>query len=532
MRNTPMRTCLAAALTALCAAAAPAGAQQLYDPAIWGDDLAAGERLWVSKAKHSSAGHVQEWAYDILGQRHLSGDRWSSRKEGRSGEANDAYVIHGKPVHAMSAGTVIACWRNAPQNPRGSRGNESNTAYLHPRVLDDRIPLAGNFVWIEEDDGERVLYAHGIPGSVPARLCPHADSIFATAYTAAEDQMPAASMVPAARRVRVAAGEQLMRVGNTGNSSEPHLHIHKLDASGRAERLNFRRGLFTPFPDNQRADLNDWRSHAGQPIPAGPILLWPPRRLGGEYARHGFPAGDYQRMFMHLSDSGYQLSWLDAYSVGGSSFLNFVWHPASAQWSAIHLASESAYQAAIDAAERNRADPVLVESSLQGGGIRYSAIFVNNRRGGWRVRHGLTRAQHLEVMEQARGENRSPASVSVVSVGGARQYTVLYNGDDIGEWRIEAEIPESGYQGVFDAQRRAGRHPIYVNAYMHQGQPYLSAIFAQKAGGQVSAAHGLSPSAYQDAYDQNTGAGLRTRAVTSFDGASSQHRFGAVWWRP
>jgi hypothetical protein len=524
----------AAALVVLCTAGpAPAWGQELYDPAIWADDLAPGERLWVPKVKHSGTGHPQEWGYDILAQRHESGTRWSSRRAGRSGEANDAYVIYGKPVHAMAGGTVIACWRNAPENPRGSRSGDERSDYLHPRVLDDRIGLGGNFLWIEEDDGERVLYAHAIPGSIPARLCPHAATLFPAPYAQGDDQMPAASLVPAGPggRPRVAAGDLLMRVGNSGNSTEPHLHIHKIAAGGAARQMTFRRGLFTPFP-NQSAGLNGWRSHAGSPYPAGPVLLWPPRRVGSEYARHGLPAGDYERMFLHLSDSGYQLSWLDAYSVGGASFMNMVWHPARAHWSALHLATAADYQAAVAAAERDNADPVLVESSLHGGQVRYSAIFVRNRPGGWLARHGLTHAQHLEVMGQARSAGRSPASVSVVSVGGTRFYTVLYNGDDIGEWRVEGEVAEADFQRVVSARTREGLHLVYVNAYMHQGQPYLSAIFARKAGARVSAAHGLSASAYQDAYDQNTRAGLLTRAVTSFDGASSQHRHAAVWWRP
>lgn len=533
--RTSFRARFSAVLLILCGAAAtPAGAQQeLYDPAIWGDDLGPGERLWIPKDKHSAAGHPQEWGYDIVAQRHQSGTSWSSRRAGRSGEANDAYVIYGKPVHAMAAGTVIACWRNAPENPRGSRSGDERADYLHPRVLDDRIALGGNFLWIEEDDGERVLYAHAIPGSIPAGLCPHGDALLPSPYAQGDDQMPAATRVAAGGRggrPRVAAGALLMRVGNSGNSSEPHLHIHKLAAGGGAQRMFFRRGLFTPFP-NQSAGLNDWRSHAGDPYPAGPILLWPPRRLGNEYARHGFPAADYARMFLHLSDSGYQLTWLDAYGVGRESFLNFVWHPASAQWSSIHLATPAAYQAAVSAAERDGADPVLVESSLHGGAVRYSAIFIKNRPGGWTARHGLTRAQHLEVMSQARANGRSPASVSVTSAGGARAYTVLYNDVDLGDWRVEAEVPEAGFQQVFDAQRAAGRHPVYVNAYMHQGQPYLSVIFARNAGAQVSMSHGLSAAAYQAAYGQNTGARLLTRAVTSFDGASSQHRFAGIWSR-
>lgn len=517
-------------LTAACVTAAfvmigggAASAQELYDPPIWGDDLEPGERLWWHRAKHNAAGHPQEWGYDLLGVRHLSGRDWRRRRDGQSGNANEAFVIYEKRVHAMAAGTVIACWRNAPENAQAGD--------THPNVTDRRIALGGNFLWIEEDDGERVLYAHATPGSIPQRLCPHNDTLFASAYATNDDQMPAASHVPAADRARVATGEFLMLAGNSGNSSEPHLHIHKISSAGAALRLDFRRGLSSPWV-NGGADLNTWQSYAGSPIPQGSVLVWPPSRLGPEYARHKLDADSFQRMFLHLSDSGYQPSTFDTYSVGDKAFINFVWHPATGEWGALCLRPESEFQAAISAAENDNSDPVLVESSLDGHmRIRYSGIFVRNKPGRWRARHLLPEAEHLEVMNKARDDGFSPASVSVVSLAGVRIYTVLYNQDDIGHWNIKSKIPEGEFQRVFDEQKGAGRHPTYVNSYMHNGRPFISAIFAQKAGTQVSVGFDMPPKAYQDAYDLNAEAGLLTRSVTSFDGAQQRHRYAAVWWR-
>lgn len=498
--------------------------QQLYDPFIWGDDLESGERLYINKAKHSAAGHPQEWGYDVLGQRHLSGRSWSTKRENTSGNANNTFVIYNKRVHAMDGGTVIACWRNAPEN--------SQAGNTHAEVTNRRIGLGGNSLWIEEDDGELVHYAHAIPGTIPARLCPHNGTLFPSPYPQNENQMPAHTNVAAANRARVERGEFLFRAGNSGNSSEPHLHIHKISAAGAAVRFNFRRGLFSRWTNNG-ADLNVWESYAGGPIPQGPLLFWPPRRIAREYARHGFPSEDYQRLFLHLADSGFQLSWLDTYSVGGKSFMNFVWHPATTGWRSTHLRSAADYQAYINADEKEHFDPVQIESSLEGSGtIRYSVISVKDKPGGWRARHGLTSSQHLEVRNKARNDGLAPASISVVSIAGVRFYTVLYNHDDIGDWRIESEVSEGAYQQVYNSQTAAGRHPIYVNAYMHNGQPFISAIFASKSGTKRVARHGLTPPEYQAAFNQFSTGDRLTRAVTSFDNAQQQHRYAAVWAKP
>jgi hypothetical protein len=499
--------------------------QQLYDPAIWGDDLEAGERLYHFKAKHSAAGHPQEWGYDILGVRYLSGTSWSTKRANTSGNANNTYIIYNKPVYAMDGGTVVACWRNAPENANGGA--------THAQVTNKRIGLGGNMVWVREDDGEMVLYAHAITGTIPAAICPNNGTLFASPYASNDDQMPAASLVAAANQVRVERGDFLFRAGNSGNSSEPHLHIHKIsNVNGSAVRFNFRRGLFSPG-NTSTANLNVWNSYAGGPIPQGPLMFWPPRRLTPEYARHGFQSQDYQRLFLHLLDSGFQLKWLDTYSVGSTTFMNFVWHPGTDEWRAAHLMNETDYKAYIKFDEDNHFDPVQIETSLEGGGnVRYSVTSIKNKPGGWRARHLLPASEHITVRDKARSDGLSPASISVVSIANIRFYTVLYNNNDIGDWRIEPEISEGGYQQVYNTQAAAGRRPIYLNAYMHNGNPFISAIFASKAGTNRVAKHGMSEPDYQAAYNQNRTGTRLTMTVTSFDNAQQQHRYAAVWGKP
>ena len=264
--------------------------QALYDPPICADDLDAGQRLGINKAKHSAAGNSQEWGYDLLGYRHASGRDWSRLLKDRKGPANNDYVIYNKPVYAMAAGTVIACWRNAEEN--------ESAGATHKNRSDKRIAVGGNFLWVEEDDGERVFYADAIPGTIPARLCPHNAALLASPD--GNLQMPVESHVPVVDRARVAAGEFLMRVGNSCKSSEPHLHIHKVDSAGAARQLNFRRCLFSPLTNSSSdprgsADLNDWRSYARNPLPQGPALIWSPRRLEAEYVRHGLKFSGFQR---------------------------------------------------------------------------------------------------------------------------------------------------------------------------------------------------------------------------------------------
>jgi hypothetical protein len=67
--------------------------------------------------------------------------------------------------------------------------------------------------------------------------------------------------------------------------------------------------------------------------------------------------------------------WIDAYSVGGKSFLNYVWRPAVGGWLSYFLVTGSKYQQVFNDAKEAGFTPVFVESSLAGGQPRYTAIF-------------------------------------------------------------------------------------------------------------------------------------------------------------
>lgn len=505
-------------------------AQTLYGLPFKGEDLKPGERYYRGKKIHSESGS-QKWGYD-LGAMKLVDGVWRSTKPGY--DANDPknsdYYVYGKPVYAMGAGTIIKCWRNAPDNPRpysSALGDDfeqdfEDREWLHQAWRDRRMSGAGNYVMVEEDDGDLVLYAHFKPGTLSSNLCPHNATLFSG------PNMNHEADVPVSQRKRVKKGQKLGLVGNSGNSSGPHYHEHIEDADGNPVQLKFERGLSTPVSGGN-ADINKWTSFRGKMIPPGQVLIWPPRSLGKEYARHGMPAATYQRIFDWLAESGYQPVWIDGYSVGGKPYLNHVWRPATGPWRSYHLLTSASYQSKFTQATGDGFRPVHVESSLVNGKVRYSAIFVKNKPGGFLARHGLTYEQHMDVMNEAKSEGLSPVNVSVVSVGGKRRYTVLYRSDSIGQWQMKSRVKASDYQALYNQNAQAGRRPSYVNAYMHKGAAYFSVIFSKKPTGQRKDRHGLTKSSYQSEFNSAHQAGLLTRAVSGYDGAQSNHRYIAIW---
>jgi hypothetical protein len=127
---------------------------------------------------------AERWAYDLL----LTRQGRSYRTDGRT---LDDYYAYGVPVLAPAAGTVRMVSDGEPEN-------QSNTGFA---VLGG----CGNRIVLEVAPGEFLFLCHLQPGSTVVE--------------------------PGAR---VATGQPLARVGNSGNSTEPHLHLH-LQTTARAE---------------------------------------------------------------------------------------------------------------------------------------------------------------------------------------------------------------------------------------------------------------------------------------------------------
>lgn len=547
----PIPLCASILALGLLALSAPAEAQmrgKLYDLPLFANDLKPGERYYTRDHSNTT---TQKFGYDITGRR-ISGDRWTSLKSGVDGSThwddpkNSSYVVFGKPFYALKAGTVIACWRNAPQNPRPKLPEEDNSvptaqkAWIHQNLKDGLMAGGGNHLWVLHDDGTRGLYAHAQTASIPASLCPKTQSKFSAPRDKDNDPVDENGMyfhiaLTPSQRKRIKAGQFLGRIGHSGSSTGPHLHVHverqNSNGSWVGDPMRFRRGMSTPW-NSGAADIDVWNSFSGKPITKGDVLFWPPTRLGKEYSRHRAGTSSFGRVFKHLANSGFKPKLIDGYSVGGTAYLNHVWVPATGNWRAYSSQSQSSHQANLDKAKADGYAPVFIDSYLRNGQVRYATIYEKGKPGQWRLRTNRTQAQHQAIFNQAKADGLKPVSVSIVSVGGQRKYTAHYRSNNIGAYSLKSSVREADYQGVVNAQIAAGRWPIYLNGYMHQGTPYYSVIFASKYAGKTKARHKMSVSGYQNEAESAWDAGFVTQSVTAFDGAQSQHRFGGVWIKP
>jgi hypothetical protein len=115
----------------------------------------------------------------------------------------ESYPSFGEPVLAMAPGRVLGV--RDSQRDHGARNTWPLLVWMLTvegflRDLAGASRILGNHVVVEHDDDTWAAYAHLRRGSASVRA-----------------------------GQRVQAGQQLAQVGNTGNTSEPHLHVQLMD---------------------------------------------------------------------------------------------------------------------------------------------------------------------------------------------------------------------------------------------------------------------------------------------------------------
>jgi hypothetical protein len=159
-------------------------------------DFAQGDYLGVGAHENDSN---QKWALDVGGRRWNDDlDKWDSLTAAAYGHANPGsingdFIIWNKPVRALGNGTIRRCWRSMPDQVPGVK-----------------VDGGGNTLIVELGNGEWASYHHLKQNSIPAALCPIEGNV-------------GANWLPIA--VPVVEGQLLGRVGNTGHSTGPHLHL-------------------------------------------------------------------------------------------------------------------------------------------------------------------------------------------------------------------------------------------------------------------------------------------------------------------
>ncbi|HVF71578.1 MAG TPA: M23 family metallopeptidase [Chthoniobacterales bacterium] len=152
---------------------------------------------------HHRWGTMEEFAYDIM----KVGDK--GRSYSGEGLKFSDYYAYGAPVLAAADGEVVEVVNDVPEDASAMRRpDETQEAYRNRLIGEQGKRLAGgargiigNCVILDHGNGEFSIYAHLQPGSVRVE-----------------------------KGQKVKAGDEMAKLGSSGNSTEPHLHFQVSNA--------------------------------------------------------------------------------------------------------------------------------------------------------------------------------------------------------------------------------------------------------------------------------------------------------------
>ena len=484
------------------------------------EDLPAGAHWYFGDHANTTA---QRYAYDLHVRRWRDGTGWTPYTEMAyeddakgipKGSKNEHSLVFGLPLYAAADATIVRCSRSIPEN-----------------IFGEKVDGGGNTLILNMANGEYLAYYHLQQYSIPEALC--------TIEGAGADDHPLSIPVP--------EGTFLGRVGNSGHSDGPHLHIDLKDdvviGSERGLPLRFvdlsvhAAGSKTDATATEAASApGSWRRvRAGDAATIGPDTLFRPNPCGWRrvdptskaVSYHGIAEDCYQDRVDDLASAGFQVRYLDGFDVDGKVRFNAVWRKSDGiQRPAVHGLTKAQFETVAQDQIHNGFRPIHVDSYFRAGQVRYAGVFEKGFPTNAPLLYiGWTKAQHQAKLDQVRVLGFHPVAVSVLSVGGQLQYTVLWEKSDIGVWALDSTIAAGDYQGVYDAAKAAGRHLLSLQAYRHNGAVWYAAVFASKAPVRA-AMHGVTSDQYQAGYDTQVGLGRFPALVTGV-GAGGEARYSA-----
>jgi hypothetical protein len=120
-------------------------------------------------------------------------------------------------------------------------------------------------------------------------------------------------------------------------------------------------------------------------------------------------------------------------------------------------------------------------------------------------------------------------NISVVSRNGERQYTALYEKKNVGGVDAHSTLSVAGYQKQFDINTGKGRGLAYLNAYVHDGEINIVAIWTSAMAG-AYAEHHLDNNEFDALLKKQRKANRYLRGVAGYQRGLLPN-FAAFWSR-
>jgi hypothetical protein len=369
------------------------------------------------------------------------------------------------PIRAVADGTVLDAYD----------GLDDNTVIgQFPSPTPN--PVGGNNVWLSHPDGTRTWYTHMRKGSLTVAIGQN-----------------------------VTAGQIIGHLGNSGNTTGPHIHLetrkyistNPLRPWVLRDAWMIEQSANTPW--NPQSPL--WVNGDGFGIPNKGMLIWPSKNLPlwyranlHDFIEYDWPPHHWNELLDHVKVSGYQPVAISPYQIGESVSFAAVFRPAGRLGFRVGFSlTASEFAASAEAMRRDGLRPVSLASHVERE-VRYTAVWTQEPGPAWTWYQGVSLDEHRRQLEVLTASGYHPVNVSIVAPGDRPQVCAFYTNEKVGSFAAPTLLSFAELAGAVEDNARAGRQLTHLNAVGIAREPRFSAVFLTPAaaGGEARFKHGLS----------------------------------------
>jgi hypothetical protein len=234
-------------------------------------------------------------------------------------------------------------------------------------------------------------------------------------------------------------------------------------------------------------------------------------------ARHGLTADAFQATFDVLIRQGYRLTNVCGYSEGIGARFNGVWQlRGGPAWQARHDLTNDQYQATFDALAAQGYRLVCVSGYAENGDARYAAIWEQRQGPDWQARHGLSRSQYQQTVDQMTADGYALVQASGYRVNVDVRFAAIWERRPGLGWIARHGLTSREYQKALDQQVASGYRLVSVSGYSDAGIARYAAVWHDDGPREWQARHGLDTAGYQHAFDDLAARGFRPVQVCGY----------------
>lgn len=401
------------------------------------------------------------------------------------------------PIRAVADGQVIAV----------SDGMDDNVVigqFPDPTPS----PAGGNYVWIAHADGTRTYYTHMRKGSI----------------TVAAGQT-------------IVAGQILGNLGNSGNTTGPHIHleVRKYVSTNPLRPWVLRDAWLVERAANTPWDPQSplWVNGDGLGIPNKDMLIWPSKWRPVWYLPHlddfieyDWPPHHWNTLLERATVCGYEPAVLSPYQTRDGVRFGAAFRPAGRHAVRVSFAlTATAFLAAADSLRREGFRPISLSSHFDKE-PRYTAIWSAEPGPAWDWYQAVGEEDHRRRLETYAAQGYRP--VAVAAAGDKPEFSALFVQDRLA-FSTATLLPGTGFERAVQDNARAGMRLAHVSTVNLDREPFFNAVFLAGTG-ETRFRHGLTSAELFAERDATRNTRWVTQTLTGYE-LGGEPAFTVAWYQ-